>query len=50
MDHLAEKMIEIFADSERLEKFQGRSYEIAEKFSTQNIEDKWRELVREILR
>lgn len=49
VDCMAEKMIEIFADSERLEKFQERSYEIAEKFSTQNVEDKWRELVREIL-
>lgn len=44
IDHLAEKMIEIFADSERLEKFHECSYEIAEGFSNRTVEDGWGEI------
>lgn len=49
VDCMAEKMIEIFADSERLEKFQERSYEIASRFTVQEVEDRWRKVVQEVL-
>lgn len=45
IDDMAEKIVEIFADEERLEKFHRASYEIAEGFSTKLIEKKWKELL-----
>lgn len=49
VDRMAEKMIEIFADPERLEKFHERSYEIASRFTVQDVEDRWRKFVQEVL-
>lgn len=46
-DEMAEKIIEIFADREQLEKFHQCSYEIAEKFSTEMIEKQWKNLLEE---
>lgn len=44
-DEMAKKIIEIFADRERLEKFHQCSYEIAEKFSIEMIEKQWKNLL-----
>lgn len=49
VDCMAEKMVEIFADQERLERFHECSYEIARKFAEQKVEDRWRRLIQEIL-
>lgn len=49
VEQMAEKMIEIFADPERLEKFHERSYEISGRFTAPGIEGKWRKLVQEVL-
>lgn len=45
IDDMAEKIVEIFADEERLEKFHRASYEIAEGFSTKLIAKKWKNLL-----
>lgn len=45
IDDMAEKIVEIFADEERLERFHRASYEIAEGFSTRLIEKKWKDLL-----
>lgn len=49
VERMAEKMIEIFANQERLEKFQKRSYEISSRFTIREVEDNWRKLVQEVL-
>ena len=49
VDCMAEKMIEIFADEKRLEKYQERSYEIASRFTVREVEDSWRKFVQEVL-
>lgn len=45
IDDMAEKIVEIFADEERLNKFHKASYEIAADFSAEIIADKWRNLL-----
>ena len=42
---MAEKIVEIFADGERLEAFHRASYEIARDFSNEIIAEKWRRLL-----
>ena len=46
IDDMAEKIVEIFADEERLNKFHENSYEIARKFSTDVIGEKWKNLLK----
>jgi len=46
---MAERIVEVFEDRERLEKFQERSYGIAEGFSAQIVEDKWGQLLQETM-
>lgn len=48
VEHIAEKMIEIFSDMERLEKFHERSYEISGGFMVQEVEDGWKKLIQEV--
>ena len=45
IDDMAEKIVEIFADEERLERFHRASYEIGKGFSTRLIEKKWKDLL-----
>lgn len=45
IDHMAERIIDIFKDQERLEEFHKHSYEIAETCSTHIVEKKWGELL-----
>ncbi|MCM1231921.1 MAG: glycosyltransferase [Ruminococcus flavefaciens] len=45
IDSMAEKIVEVFEDRERLRRFQERSYEIAGGFSTRMVEEKWRKLL-----
>ncbi len=45
IDEMAEKVVEIFADGERLEAFHRASYEIARDFSNEIIAEKWRRLL-----
>ena len=45
IDEMAEKIVEIFADGERLEAFHRASYEIARDFSNEIIAEKWRRLL-----
>lgn len=47
IEDMAEKIVEVFKDQERLEKFHCRSYEIAEEFSTKRIEGQWKILLEE---
>lgn len=44
IDDMAEKIVKIFEDEERLEEFHGASYEIAGRFSDEMIREKWRKL------
>lgn len=46
VDDLAKKMIEIFEDQGRLEKFHEQSYRIAEGFSSRAAEEKWERLLQ----
>lgn len=45
INDMAEKIVEIFSDEERLEEFHRASYEIAKGFSTSLIEKKWKDLL-----
>lgn len=45
IDNMAEKIIEIFSDEQRLESFHQKSYEIAKGFSTELIKKQWEELL-----
>lgn len=45
IDDMAEKIVEIFADEERLKEFHRASYEIAKGFSTELIAEKWKDLL-----
>ena len=45
IDDMAEKIVEIFADEERLKKFHRASYGIAGDFSTKLIAKKWEDLL-----
>ncbi len=47
IEDMAEKIVEIFRDEERLERFHQRSYEIAGEFLSSEIEEKWKRLLRE---
>lgn len=47
IEDMAEKIVEIFQNKERLEAFHQCSYEIAEEFLASEIEEKWRRLLRE---
>ncbi len=49
INNMAGRIVKIFEDQKRLRKFQEYSYVIAEKFSTQIVEEKWRELLQEFL-
>lgn len=42
---MAEKIVEVFEDRERLRRFQQHSYEVAGRFSIQTVEEKWKELL-----
>ena len=44
-DIIAGKIIEIFTDEERLDKFHRNSYEIAAGFSSEIIKEKWKVLL-----
>lgn len=44
IDTMADKIVEIFQDQERLERFHQASYEIARGFSDEIIGEKWRRL------
>lgn len=44
-DMLANKIVQIFEDEQRLERFHQRSYEIAGVFLTQQIEDLWKKML-----
>lgn len=44
-DAIAKKIIEIFSDEERLERFHQQSYEIAKSFSSEIIAEKWKNLL-----
>lgn len=46
-DAMAEKIIEIFQDEKRLERFRQGSYEIAGGFDEKIIEKKWKKLLGE---
>ena len=46
VDRLAEKMIEIFADQERLGRFHECSYEIAGGFMSRIVEEEWERLLQ----
>lgn len=41
VDRMAAKIVEIFADRERLETFHRKSYEIAEQYEESRVADKW---------
>ncbi|XCP84454.1 glycosyltransferase [Roseburia hominis] len=45
IDGMAERIVEIFEDEERLEEFHRVSYEIAKNFSTEIIREKWEKLL-----
>lgn len=45
VDCIAEKMIDIFTDQERLERFHEHSYEICSQFMVQEVEDSWKKLI-----
>lgn len=45
VDSMAERIVEVFEDQERLRRFQECSYRIAGDFSAQMVEEKWRELL-----
>lgn len=45
IDDMAKKIVEIFADKDRLEKFHRYSYAIAEKFSPKIIAESWKKLL-----
>ncbi|MCM1232516.1 MAG: glycosyltransferase [Butyrivibrio sp.] len=45
IDDMAERIVEIFEDRERLEQFHRVSYEVAGGFSTEIIGEKWRRLL-----
>ena len=45
IDDMATKIVEIFADEEKLKEFHKASYEIAKGFLTKIIEKKWRDLL-----
>ena len=45
IDILAEKILDIFEDEQRLERFHQKSYEIARGFLTEWIEEKWKKLL-----
>lgn len=47
INRMADKIIEIFHDRQRLERYQLHSYEIAEKFRTPVIKKKWEKLLFE---
>ena len=44
-DTIAERIVDVFADDERLKRFHWNSYEIARGFSTQIIAEKWKRLL-----
>ncbi len=44
---MAERIVDIFKDKERLAEFHQRSYEIAKEFSSEKIQHKWIELLTE---
>ncbi len=44
-DAIAEKILEIFEDEERLEEYHRKSYEIAKEFSMDVIKEKWKDLL-----
>ena len=46
-DAIAERIVQVFADEERLERFHQNSYEIAQNFLSQLIEEKWKSLLGE---
>lgn len=45
VERMADKIVEIFEDSERLERFHQFSYEIGREYSCSNIEEKWKKLL-----
>ncbi|MCM1231932.1 MAG: glycosyltransferase [Ruminococcus flavefaciens] len=45
IDDMAEKIVEIFEDKEKLKKFHQKSYEIGEQFLTHRIREKWIKLL-----
>ena len=45
IDEMADKIVEIFADQERLESFHQNSYEISKDFLSDIIEEKWKDLL-----
>lgn len=45
INNMAEKIVEIFSDEQRLERFHLKSYEVAESFSSKVIAKKWEELL-----
>lgn len=45
IDDMAERIVEVFEDRERLKRFQECSYVIAEDFSSRMVEEKWMELL-----
>ena len=46
---MADAIVELFRDEDRLRRYQERSYEIAKEYLNSNLEKKWVEFVREIL-
>lgn len=44
IDDMAEKIVKIFEDEERLKEFHRASYEIAERFSDEIVREKWKKL------
>ena len=49
VDRIAEKMVDIFTDQERLERFHEHSYDISSQFMVQEVGDSWKRLIQEVL-
>lgn len=47
IDELAKKIVEVFSDDKRLEAFRKRSYQIAEKYMSHHVNQKWYDLIEE---
>ena len=47
VDGMADRIVEVFADEDRLRRFHERSYEIAEDYLSAKIEQAWVDLVKE---
>ncbi len=45
IDEMANRILDIFSDRDRLERFHQRSYEIANQFLSDEIENKWKNLL-----